>query len=90
MFLTLWKNTQKVRVGGIDQPDADVMQMTDTHLAIKVPGRNYTSNSNPGIYTEYIPVEMQVWEIQKVDDHGEACSIIADKILSFPVTKKKK
>jgi len=90
MFLTLRKDTQKVSISGIDQPDADVMQITKDYLAIKVPGRNYTVNMRPGRHTEYIPVEIQVWKIKDQKDYGEVFHLTADKIMEFPANKSKK
>lgn len=87
MFLTLRKDSQKVSISGIDQPESDVLQIKKDHLAIKVPGRTY---NYVGGGTTYIPVEIQIWRIQELKDHGEILSITADKIMEFPANKSKK
>ena len=90
MFVTVRKDTEKVTISGIDQPESDLMSITETHLAIKVPGRTYRHNMRPGSFSEYLPTEIQIWEISDVADHGKILHIEADKILEFPVNKKKK
>ena len=87
-FLTLHKETQKVKVVGVDQPEAEVMDHRGDYIAIKVPGHRYQY----GAYSDqssYAPVEIQVYRIDKVDDTNNYLHIVGERILEFPLRKKR-
>ena len=87
MLLELDQLNKKVQLNGIDQPAAELKQLTDRFLAIKVPGWTYC---HEGGGTSYIPTEIQVWEILDVrKDSDRFTTFTANRVLTFPVQTPK-
>lgn len=89
MFLTLRKDTQKVSVSGVMQPEADLMARTEEYLAIKVPGYSYKYGVLKSDRS-YAPAEIQFWKISEEEDLGQINRIVAERVLDFHVQSARK
>ena len=80
MQFLLYKDTAKVAVPSIDQPDSDLVKFSDRLMIIKVPGHGYTwTGGGQG----YAKITYQIIEIESVKSCETYFDIRGNTALEF-------
>ena len=84
-FLIIKTQTNKVKVQGVHQPDADLIAYENETLVLKVPGHSYWVGRC--MERGYAPTEFQVYRPTSVVACYSAGEILvqADRLLDFPL-----
>lgn len=81
----------KATLDGYDMPDAEIVARSEKYdhkkiIVLKIPGHKYQYGYSSTETVSYAPAEFTVFEVLEGDHHSED-TLIAIKLISFPVRK---